>query len=152
MGSLAAISVHSAHAQTANLNVSAEVVTECSLNAGSLNFGQYVSGQTNAVDQQVDVTIDCDAMTLLKFSAGNNSDGTDRGMRASGSADILNYQVYQDTARSFPVGDGTGLGTGMIVPGNPNPNPVTVYARLFGGQTVPADTYSDVIVVTMEIQ
>ena len=60
----------------------------------------------------------------------------------------LEYNVYLDAARTQIFGDGTGA-TAVFNAANARWQVVTFYGRIFPGQTVPAGTYSDSLVATL---
>jgi spore coat protein U-like protein len=65
-------------------------------------------------------------------------------------ANLLNYAVYTDSARSTVWGDGGAGATATIDgTGSGTAQSTTIYGRIPAGQTVPAGSYSDTVNVTV---
>lgn len=158
--SLAVASPADAATATANLTVTATVNSACSINSGSLNFGNYdpvLLNGSSGVDLlgtgtlTVQCTLLSTAVVTLGQGAHANTGSTDavplRRMLHTTSTDYLSYSLYQDLTRLVVWGNtpGTGLpyiGTGLSTP-------VTVFGTVPRGQNVPSGTYNDTVVATI---
>lgn len=140
-------------AQSATLDVQAEVVSSgCTLSGGTLNFGTYTSGQASDLDVSTTVTVDCPNNVTLTYSPGNNLNASNRAMaNNAGSGETLFYQLYINTFGGLAAGGVGGFGTAQGVTGSANAQPVTVFGRVFGNQSVSPGNYSDVVQVTMTV-
>ena len=139
-------------AQTATLNVTAQVVEPgCSIDGGTLNFGQYVSGQAAALRSTAQITVDCASNVELAFDDGQSPNGASRGMANGG--DVLTYQLYINGPDAVEAGGLPGQnGIALNVPGSPNPTTVTLHGTVFASQLVPPGTYNDVVTIQMTVQ
>jgi spore coat protein U-like protein len=131
---------------TDTFDVTATVVTSCSVVATNLAFGNYdsVLGTSNLST----VTSNCSLLTAYSLSLdfGGAVDVNSRVMDGP-NANSLSYQLYQDVTELVPWGTGgdalTGLfGTGLDVP-------LTVYGNIPATQNVEAGSYTDTITVTL---
>ena len=138
---------------TATFQVSATVAAACTVSASPMNFGSF-SSLTSVVDTTTSVTVNCVSGTI--WTAGINL-GTGAGAslasrKLTSGANILNYNIFRDAARTevmgdFPAGGGNalgGTGTGF--------NDVqTLYGRIpTNATTPPVGTYTDLITVTVQ--
>ena len=139
-------------AQTATLNVTAQVVEPaCSIDGGTLNFGQYVSGQGAPVYSTAQITVDCASGVELAFDDGQAANGSSRGMANGG--DVLKYQLYLNGQDAVEAGGLPGQnGVALNVPGSPTPTTVTLHGTVFASQLVPPGTYNDVVTIQMTVQ
>jgi spore coat protein U-like protein len=146
-----------AETATANLDVSATISANCTIETTPLAFGAYdpiVTHAAAALEGTGTVTTTCtngSAVTVTLGQGANADTGsTDaaplRRMNDSGT-NYLSYLLFSDAGRITIFGntDETGkdeTGTG----GEVN---TTVYGRVPGGQNMPAGTYSDTVVATV---
>jgi spore coat protein U domain-containing protein, fimbrial subunit CupE1/2/3/6 len=103
-----------AGADTANLSVSANVAQKCIISTTAVSFGTYDPVQTNAsggadATATGDINLTCTkgsgtptavtiGLSLGGYSADNSgSTGTSRAMKASGSTNYMDYELYQST-------------------------------------------------------
>ena len=157
---LAAIAVFISHrplqagSSSANLNVSATVNNNCTISTADLAFGTYdpiVTNATSPKDGTGTVTITCtkNAATTIGLDAGSNApgSGTTRAMLAGGVK--LSYEIYKESARTNVWGNsGGGLFTPAAAP-NFNPRSFTVYGQIPAGQDIPAGSYTDTVLATV---
>ena len=117
-------------------------------------FGSYSVFAPSPLDSTGSFTYLCtgvggsDTITI-NLSRGSASTFAPRQMLRLGTA--LTYNLYTDASRSTVWGDGTG-GTshyGPVTPPEGTGVTVQVYGRLFAGQSVPAGSYGDTVVVTV---
>lgn len=140
-------------AQQASLpfTVSAMVVRGCAITIPDLAFGTY---QALAAPPEVlattTVTVTCELNDTytIGLSDGANANGQQRRMaRVPASGNFLNYNLFQDAARTQEWRD-TGQ-TRRDAVGTGAPQSFTVYGQLVGGQSVPAGPYVDTVTVTV---
>ena len=137
-------------AQTANLNVTAEVAASCQVVGGSLNFDPYTS--TAASEGQATFSYTCTNGTdiTVTLNGGQNELGGDRRMaHAGGGGETLTYGLYKDSNHT----DAWGLGTNGITVAETSAEQQTVdvYGLIVAGLTPPAGTYNDVVQITLNI-
>lgn len=118
-------------------------------------FGNYDPITGSSVDAQAQISFRCGKSNAraiaVQISLGPGGAGT-FNRRMTGGRDVLRYNLYLDAARNIIWGDGTG-GTQVFkeaVPANNKVVTVPVFGRLFSGQDVEADAYSDHLVVTLD--
>ncbi len=150
---IAAASATPAMAGTAasNLDVGANVTSNCSISTAAINFGDYDALNPNPKDGTGSVTITCTigSAASIKLGQGNNpgaasSDASPLRTLGNGGGDFLSYQIYQDGARSTVWGNTAG--TGVSVTGTGAEVTRTVFGRIPPGQNLPAGAYSDTVV------
>lgn len=138
--------------------VTAMAAASCTIvrSAGNIlaNFGSYdaMSGPRDSIGQ-VSFTCVPDALLGVPVSysvaASPGNSGSYSQRRLQSGAYGLNYNLYLDPSRLQVFGDGspgTSKSAGICAAACVVP----VYGRLSGGQTVPAGTYQDSILVTLE--
>ncbi|WP_298931025.1 spore coat U domain-containing protein [uncultured Ramlibacter sp.] len=141
------------HAQqnTANTSfrVSARVNAVCDISASNLDFGVYSAQGASPLQGTTLLRATCTPNT--SYQIGLN-EGTSPGATvtqrklASAAANVLNYQLYSDSARSTVWGNTpgsdtvTGTGTGLA-------QDHTVFGTIPAAQTVPSEEYVDTITV-----
>ncbi|MEK6805839.1 MAG: spore coat U domain-containing protein [Pseudomonadota bacterium] len=155
IGAAAALSVGfaaQAASQSTTFNVTATVVSACSLSAANLAFGNYDPLSAVNTDGTSTVTVTCSLLTPynLGISAGTYGSGVSaRKMQIGAGTDTLDYSLFRDVLRTLNWGITVGtdtlsaLGTGIAVP-------TTVYGRIGSGQvSAPIGAYSDTVTVTV---
>lgn len=141
-----------AAAETASLTVSASVANNCTINTAAISFAPYdpvVANATAALDGEGRVTVACTkgVVPTIALGAGANATGSTRRL-ASGS-DLLSYELYQNSGHTTVWGSsGGGVLTPVAAPSR-TPRDFAVYGRIAGSQDVPAGTYNDTIVATV---
>ncbi len=139
-----------AGAATSNLTVSSNVVDNCTISTAAISFGDYDALSADPLDQTGSVTITCTtgAAATIKLGQGSNATGgsTDSApqRRLTNNGNYLEYQIYQDGARSTVWGNTAG--SGVSDTGNGAAQVKTVYGRIPSGQNVPTGAYSDTVV------
>ncbi len=141
-----------AHAATVTDQFQARIIIEndCVINSVSnLDFG--TSGLLNAaVDATAEISLRCteNASYNIGLDGGSNGGDTTTRKMSNGSGDTVDYQMFQDAARTVNWGDtiGTdtksGTGTGID-------ETHTIYGRVPAQATPPAGTYTDTVTVTV---
>jgi spore coat protein U-like protein len=137
---------------TANLTVSATVTNNCTISTAALAFGSYdpvVANASTDLDGTGTVTIACTkgATTTISLGLGNNASGSTRRMKDAGT-NYLTYEIYQDSGRSTLWGTGGDVLTPAAAPSKAARN-FTAYGRVTSNQDVPAGSYSDTVVATV---
>jgi spore coat protein U-like protein len=143
----------SAGSNTANLNVSASVVANCTISTLPIAFGAYDPVVTNATtndDAAGSVIVACTKGTAatIGLGLGSNASGTTRRMKDA-TTDYLSYELYQETGRITVWGTtGTALLSIGAAPSKAA-RTFTVYGRIPSAQDVPAGSYSDTVQATV---
>lgn len=145
-GGPARVDPAAAATDTDQLTVTATVESGCALNGGTLNFGQYISGQAQPLDAVGQINYsNCVGDLTFELDLGQNGSASTRQM-ALGTA-RLRYQLYRDTGRSVVWGTGTAAqAVQLFIPQNGR---LDVFGRIPGGQGVADGTYTDVVNITL---
>lgn len=137
---------------TGNLSVTSTVVDNCEISSTSaVAFGNYDPAVANASsnkDGTGTITLTCTqgAVAVIALDDGANADVGQR--RMTDGTDHLQYNLYQDSARTTVWGDGADAKTADPAPST-DPVAHTVYGRVPGGQDVPAGSYTDTVGITV---
>jgi spore coat protein U-like protein len=138
---------------TASLAVGATVGSNCTITTNALAFGAYDPVVTNAVaslDGTGQLVVACTKGTTptIGLGVGGNASGSTRRMKDSGG-NFLTYELYQDSGASVVWStSGAGLLSPVAAPSK-TARSFTVYGRVAGNQDVPAGSYSDAVVATV---
>jgi len=139
---------------TANLSVSATISNNCTITTAAVGFPAYDPIATHATtpddSTSGSVTITCTkgSAATIGLGLGANTSGSQMRM-LNGSANYLNYALYQDAGRATVWGNsGAGLLSPVAAPSKA-PRTFTVYGRIPAGQDLPAGTYADTVVATV---
>lgn len=143
------------HAGTAaeNLDVSATVVANCTISAGTVAFGDYdpiVANKSGALDATGTVTVTCtngSAVTVTLDQGANADAGSTTAAplrRMVSGINFLDYALFSDSGYTTVWGataetDVASTGTGDAVD-------LTVYGRVAADQQVPVGAYADSVV------
>jgi len=129
-------------------NVTAAVVSACSLSATDLAFGTYSGSLINAIST---VSVQCTNATPYNvgLNAGSAAGATvtNRSMTGPGSA-LLNYKLLRNSARTVNWGNTVGTDT-VAGTGTGGVQSLAVYGQLPANQKVLPGSYSDTITVTI---
>ena len=135
---------------TAGMPVRMEIVASCAVSAADLNFGAYASNSPAPVQGQTAIQLLCGAATTAEVSldegSGAGAATTNRRMEADAGSGRLDYNLYQDAARTIHWGDRSGRDT-LEVQTTGAPLTIPVYGQIPGGQRAREGTYSDTITV-----
>jgi spore coat protein U-like protein len=142
----------SAAAATANLTVSATVTNNCTISTAALGFGSYDPVSANAASNldgtgRVSVACTKGATATIGLGGGSNAAGTARRM-SDGSGNYLTYELFSDSGRSTVWNTGAGVLSPVAAPSKVARD-FTVYGRIGSNQDVPAGTYGDTVVATV---
>jgi spore coat protein U-like protein len=138
---------------TANLSVTATVGANCTISTTAVAFPAYDPIVTNASandDGTGSVIVTCTRGTAatIGLGLGANASGSQMRMKDA-TTDYLNYALYQDSGRATVWGNsGAGLLSPVAAP-DKNPRTFTVYGRIPSAQDVPAGSYTDTVVATV---
>ncbi|OZI18931.1 hypothetical protein CAL26_14765 [Bordetella genomosp. 9] len=130
--------------------ITANVINDCTISATPMNFGTQ-----GLLDRQVDavstLNVQCtnsDAYRIA-LNGGNNGTVTNRRMLRAGGTQTVDYQLYTDSSRSIPWGDGTA-GTAMVEnTGTGASQSVTVYGRVRAQTSPVPGAYADTVTATI---
>jgi spore coat protein U-like protein len=138
---------------TANLNVSATVTNNCTISTAALAFGSYdpvVAHASANLDGTGTVIVACTkgATATIALGLGSNASGSVRRLKDAGT-NFITYEMYLDSGRSTVWGtSGANLLSTGAAPSKTARN-FTVYGRIPSNQDVPAGTYNDTVVATV---
>jgi len=142
-------------AQTAqaNLAVSATVIRNCTITAGTLAFGNYdpiVANAATPLDQTGTFTVTCTrgGATAVWVGMDNGANYLVPNRRMTDGTEFLNYELYSDAGRTTVWGNTSGTGL-AVTPNGRVPVTVTVYGRVPQAQDVAAGSYTDTVVMTV---
>lgn len=139
---------------TGNFQVSATVVSACSVSATTLNFGSAIDPTAAALplDASTTMTVLCTATTpySVALNAGANAGGASNftARQIKNGTHTLGYQLYLDGTRATVWGDGTASSTlpGVGIGSNQT---LTIYGRLPSLTGAAPGTYTDTVTVTI---
>jgi spore coat protein U-like protein len=139
-------------AGSGTLTVTAAVAASCSVQGGSLNFGEVGSVNNQAYSTSGSIAVNCPnnlPFTVDFVGTYYNTGQTSRQLAASGGA-RLNYALYQSTAPSQPLGTDVG-GSTLQATGTGSPLPFTLTAQMpqQGTGTPALGVYSDTITINV---
>ncbi len=157
-GTLAFVSdsgVLAATSKTADFNVKASVVANCSISAVDINFGAYDPLATDPLASNGQVTIQCTkgAAVSLGLSGGANVAAPYNQMKSTSTGSFLQYQLFQDSGYATQWNDSQPTGSGTVMNINVStlsPVAYTIYGRVPAGQAASVATdYSDTVTATV---
>ena len=137
---------------SSTLNVSATVTANCTVSTSEIAFGDVNTLSGSDVDGSGGITVTCTNGTDWEATAGvgGGSGASYANRRLSAGAELLNYNLYTDAARTSVWGDGSGTTVTIADTGTGTAQNVTIYGRVGSGQTgVPAGDYTDSVSVTV---
>ena len=116
----------------------------CTLSFTALNFSGYAGAAITGVNQ---ATVNCPSGTqyTLSLNAGTGSGATTTIRKMTSSSGVtLNYQIFQNSARTTNWGNTSGTDT-VSGTGTGSNQTVTAYSQIPAGQQVAPGTYTDTI-------
>jgi spore coat protein U-like protein len=147
----------------ANIGVSANIVDVCTITTGAVAFGAYdpiVTNATAALNGSGTVTIVCTrgATTTVGLGLGGHAAGSVRKMQDAGT-DQMAYELYQPPSTtpgaacsySSPTVWGNS-GAGLFTPASAPSFLARTYnvcGQVAAGQDLPAGSYNDTVVATV---
>lgn len=157
------LAVSPSFGNSATVGVSASVVNTCTITTTAVAFGDYDPLAANAsapMNASGAVTIACTrgAAPAVGLGPGANGDSSSRRMRSAGSA-LLTYELYKPSSTApgagclygSPAVWGDSAG-GLFAPGavaDRKPHAYRICGQVGGGQSPPAGSYTDTVVVTV---
>jgi spore coat protein U-like protein len=150
---LISTSITTAQAATATgtFNVSATVLTSCTIAVLPLAFGNYDPASGTDDDATTTATVTCTGASsyTIAMNVGIGSGATFATRKMTSGAATLDYSIYTDAARTTVWGDGTSSTSTVAGTGILGISTHTVYGRIPAGQSVDAGLYNDTITVTL---
>jgi spore coat protein U-like protein len=147
--------VAAAETATANLTVSANVASACSITGGTVAFGSYQTSSALPKTASGTISVTCTLGTIATVTLGQgsnpaplSSDLLPLRRMTDGAGHYLSYSLYQDVTRLLVLGGVTGVGLPYIALSGSATN-LTVYGSMAPLQDVPAGTYTDTVVATI---
>lgn len=139
--------------QTASLTVSATVTNNCTVSTSALAFAPYdpvVANATANLDGSGAVTVACTkgAAPTIGLGTGSGASGNTRRL-SDGAGNYLTYDIYKDSGRSVSWSSSGGGVLTTTAATSKAARDFTVYGRVAGNQDVPAGSYSDTVVATV---
>ena len=131
---------------TGTLAVTATVESSCALDGGTLNFGQYNSGQQTDLDVEGSISYSHCSGTLSFALDGGTSGNINSRTMVSGDNE-LSYQLYRNSNRSAVWGSGAQAHEVLLF--EVESGTVPVYGRILAGQLAAPGSYSDTVTITM---
>jgi spore coat protein U-like protein len=153
VGAVVAAAPAAAQTATAPLAVSATVTANCTASTTAVAFGNVDVTSGAAVNGTGGLAVVCTSGTSWSASA-NAGTGTGASLasrKMANGANLLNYVLYTDSARTSVWGDGVGGTTTLFSGvGSGAEQANTIYASVPTGQTsLPAGSYADTVTVTV---
>jgi spore coat protein U-like protein len=139
---------------TANLPVNAAVAANCSITTTPVTFATYdpiVTHILNPDDSTAGaVTIACtkNTTTNIGLGLGGNALVNQRRMKDA-TTNYLNFELYKDSARTQVWGNASPNWLTPVAAPDRTARSFTVYGRIPGTQDVPAGSYSETVVATV---
>lgn len=141
-----------AETASSSLGVTATVTENCTVSTAPVAFGSVNTLSGGNVDATGGVTVTCTNGTpwVASASAGTGTGASLTTRRMASGANLLNYSLYTDSARTSVWGDGTATTANVSNTGSGSAQTFTVYGRVLSGQaSAPAGSYSDTVSVTI---
>jgi len=152
-GCLALAATANAGSNSAPVEISAEVVSNCVIATSNLAFGQYdplAANSSQHLDASAIVTMLCTRATSAELSldGGRNPIGATRAL--AGQVQHVSYQLFRDAGRTQEWGGGFAGKMQFVSEGVHKPQQVTLYGRIPPGQEVLSGIYTDVVTATVD--
>ncbi len=140
---------------TATFQVTATVVSACTVSGALLNFGSSINPLTSGVPLYASSTLSVVCTNTTPYSvaldAGTNAGGassfSNRAMK--NGTHTLGYQLYQDSAHATVWGDGTSGSTQQAGTGTGSTQSLTIYGSVPALSGVVPGSYTDTVTVTV---
>lgn len=135
---------------TTTFQVTATVLSVCSVSATNLAFGNYDASLGTPVDGSSTVTVTCTPSETydVGLNAGTGTGATVAVRRMTNGANTLDYSLYTNAGRTTVWGETIGTDT-QAGTGNGAGQALTVYGRIPTAQYVAAGAYTDTITATV---
>lgn len=143
-------------ATTADVAISATVVSSCSITALPVAFGNYDALSTTPDDATGSVAVTCSVGSNPKIwlgqglNAGGGSTAAVPVRRmVNGGTNFLSYQLYQEAGYTNIWGGTDGSSPAAATATNLNPVTSTIHGRIPINQASTVGAYSDTVVATV---
>ncbi len=137
---------------TGTLTVNATVVSNCTVAAATLNFGTTIVA-TIAANIDVSTTFNVTCANTVPYSVdlgvGTGPAPTFANRQAKQGANVLNYSLYLDNARTQVWGDNTGGTVHATGTGSGAAQSLSVFGRLFPQSATATGAYTDAVTITV---
>ncbi len=136
---------------TTTFQVTATVLSVCTVSATNLAFGNYDASSGTPNDASSTVTTTCSNTTAytVALNAGTGSGATVALRKMTNGANTLNYSMYTTAGRTTVWGDGTLSTVTQAGTGNGSGQALTVFGRIPTSQYVTAGSYTDTVTATV---
>lgn len=136
---------------TANLAVSATVINNCTISTAALAFGNYdpvVANASTGLSGTGTVTVACTkgAVTTITLGLGANPTGSQR--RLTDGTNFLNYEIYKEVAHTNVWGTSAATDVDYTA-SSKAASAFTAFGLVAANQDVPAGSYTDTVVATV---
>lgn len=121
---------------------------DCTITATPVAFGPYDVFSATADDSTGTISIRCTPPDIVTVTLSRGSSPTFATRTMQNGANVLNYNLFRNAARTTIFGDGTG-GTSTFVGFVLVTTTITVYGRIPPLQDVTVGPYSDTIIATV---
>jgi len=148
---LGAPSASQAATVTTTFNVSATVLSVCSVAATNLGFGSYTAASATPNDTTSTVNVTCSNGTTytVGLDAGLGTGATVANRLMTSGGNTLGYGIFTTAGRTTIWGDGTLSTVTVAGTGNGSAQPLTAYGRIPINQFVASGSYADTITATV---
>lgn len=142
---------------SSNLSTTASVTANCTISTTALDFGAYDPVSANASSAltgsgSVSTTCTNGSSVAIRLGQGSNADAGSSDdsplRRLKAGSNYLSYALYQDAARTTVWGNTTA--TDVEITGSGAAQTNTIYGTIPAGQNVPAGSYSDTVIATVD--
>jgi spore coat protein U-like protein len=120
----------------------------CTITTTSVAFGTYDVFGATPDDANGTVRISCTPRENIQVRLSRGSSATFNPRTLRSGANILNYNLFRNVARTQIWGDGTA-GTSVFAANNVRNTTLTVFGRVPASQDATVGNYSDTIVATV---
>jgi len=131
--------------ETAELDVTAEVVAACNVSTSSVSFGDYSFEEVTA---QGSIDVQCTNGTEYAIALDGGSSGDVANRHMEDGANTLNYALFSDSGFENSWGETEGTDT-ISDTGNGETQNHPVHGRIDADQTSPVGNYQDTVNVTV---
>jgi spore coat protein U-like protein len=149
------VSIRNVEAQssTASLQVTANVIKNCTISTAPISFGAYdpvTANATQPLDGIGTLTVTCTkgVSAHVGLSMGTSGVGGQRRMQMGGFS-YLQYEIYKDASRSEVWG--STFDSNLDIPAAPSVDPrtFTAYGRVPARQDASVGNYADTVLATV---
>jgi spore coat protein U-like protein len=144
-----------ADTDSADMAVSADVVSSCTISAGDLSFGSYDTLGGAAVHGTATLSVACSVDGIshkVTLGEGAHAEGTSGPAiplrQMSDGVDSLKYKLYSGGVDTTVWGDTALTGKGYTATSSAAAD-LTVYGTIDANQDVPVGSYTDTVVATI---